>query len=98
MALNMPWKEMYHIKEIKGMAKDVNIKEIGQGSRITRLLNPKTRATSLNAASPAPKVVHSAMMRTGEVTCVCVPDEMMMSTAVSFAGNAASLSHLRCYR
>jgi len=94
MALNMPWKEMYQIEEIEGMATDVKIEEIRQGSRITRLLNPKTRATSLEAASPPPKVVHRAIMRTGEVTCVCVPDEMMMSTAISFAGNTTPLSHL----
>jgi len=36
-------------------------------------------------------------MRDGGVTYVCVPDEMMMSAAISFAGNATLLPHLRCY-
>jgi len=94
MALNMAWREMYHIEEIKGTATDVEITEVGQGSRIAHLRSPKTRVTSPGAASPAPKVVHRAMMRSGGVTCVCVPDEMMMSAAISFAGKVTLLSHL----
>jgi len=97
MALNMPWKEMYQIEDIKGMATDMNIKEIGEGLRVAHLRSVKTCATSLAAPSPAPKTIDRAMMRTGEVTCVCVPDEMMMSTAISFAGDAIPPSHLRCY-
>ena len=85
---------MYQIEDIKGAATGMSIKKIGEGSRIARLRNPQTRATSLVATSPPPKVVSRAMMRTGEVTCVCVPDEMMMSTAISFAGDAIPLSHL----
>lgn len=95
MALNMPWKEM-HGKEVTGAAADMEIVGKKHGLRIARLRNPQTRVTSLGVASPSPKVVHKAMMRTGEVTCVCVPDEMIMNAAISFAGNETPLSHLRC--
>ena len=95
MALNEPWKYM-HGQEIRGAATDIDIEEKEHGLRIARLRNPKTRVTSLGAASPHPKVVDRAMMRTGGVVCVCVPDEMVMSTAISFAGDVTPLSYLRC--
>ena len=93
MALNEPWTDM-HGEEVKGVATDIEIVEKEHGLRIARLQNPETRVTSLGPASPTPKVVHRAMMRMGQVTCVCVPDEMIMSAAISFAGNETSLSHL----
>ena len=86
MALNMPWKEM-HGQDVRGPATDMEVVEKKHGLRTARLRNVKTRVTSLGAAAPAPKVVHRAMMRNGEVVCICVPDEMIMSAAISFAGN-----------
>ena len=93
MALNMPWKEM-HGQEIEGVATDIDIEKIKHGSKIAHLRNPKTRVKFLGATAPSPESVSRIMMRNGEVICVCVPDEMMMSAAISFAGNATPLSHL----
>lgn len=83
MALNMPWRELYQIEEIKGAVTDIDITEIGQGSKIVQLRSLKTRVTSPGAASPVLRVLDRAVMRNGGVTCVCVPDEMMMSAATS---------------
>jgi L-serine/L-threonine ammonia-lyase len=95
MALNEPWKEM-HGEEVRGVATDMEIVEKEDGLRIARLRKSNTRVATLGPASPTLKVVHRAMMRMGGVTCVCVPDEMMMGAAISFTGNEAPLSHLQC--
>ena len=92
MALNEPWKDV-HGEEVKGVAKDMKIVKKEHVLRIAHLRSPKTRITSLVPASPTLKVVRRAMMRMGEVTCVCVPDEMTLSAAISFAGNETPLSH-----
>jgi len=85
-----------HGQEVRGAATDIKIVKKERGLRIVRLRNPKSRLTSLGPASPTLKVVQRAMMRMGEVTCVCLPDEMMMNAAVSFAGNGTPFSHLQC--
>ena len=85
-----------HGEEIQGVATDMDIKERKRGLKIAHLRNPRSRVTYPGAASPAPKVVDRAGMRIGGVICICVPDEMMMSAAVSFAGNATPLSYFCC--
>jgi len=94
MALNSAWKEIYELEDIQGVATDMDVVKKGRDSRIVHLRKLETRATSLGATSSSPKLIHDAIMRIGEVICVCVPDEMMMSAAISFAGKATSLSHL----
>ena len=46
-----------------------------------------SRASSLAATSPSAHVVHAALHREAEVTCVTIPDEMAMHTTCMFAGN-----------
>ena len=96
MALNMSWREMYQLEDIKGIAADMDIVEGRSGTRIAHLRSHETHVTSLTAASPAPKIVSRAILRDAGAICVCVPDEMMMSAALSFAGNASPLSRLLC--
>ena len=96
MALNSAWKEIYELEDIKGVATDMDIVKKGRGLRIAHLRKLETRATSLGATSPAPKVVDKAIVRIGEVICVCVPDEMIMSAAISFAGKVTPLSRIQC--
>jgi L-serine/L-threonine ammonia-lyase len=86
---------MYQLDDIRGVAADMDIVEGRSGTRIAHLRSHETRATSLKAASPAPKLVSRVMQRNAGAICVCVPDEMMMSAALSFAGNVPPLSRLQ---
>lgn len=94
-ALSTPQKEMRG-QDVRWVMTDMGIAEKEHGPSIAHLRNPKTRITSLDGVSPAPKVFDRAIIRIGEAICICVPDEMMMGTAISFAGNGIPLSHLRC--
>lgn len=53
---------------------------------LARIKNLTSRATSLGATSPSPRVVKMALERQGGIKCVCVPDELTMQTANLFAG------------
>ena len=78
---------MYELDTIKGVAVDMEIVGKETSTRIAHLRSHKTRVKSLVAPWPSKKVVDRASMRIGSVISVCVPDEMMMSAAISFAGN-----------
>ncbi|TBU32291.1 tryptophan synthase beta subunit-like PLP-dependent enzyme [Dichomitus squalens] len=55
-----------------------------------------SRATSLGAIYPSGAVVRKALDRSGDVRSFCVPDEMTMQTALSFAEDHKMLVELAC--
>ncbi|KAM5539099.1 hypothetical protein V8D89_007322 [Ganoderma adspersum] len=60
---------------------------------LARLAKLNSRATSLGATSPSGAVVKKALDRSGGVKSICIPDELAMQTALSFAGeNPVSVS------
>jgi L-serine/L-threonine ammonia-lyase len=63
----------------------------GQNVYLARVNKPSSRATSLGASSPSAGVVKMALEREGGIKCVCVPDELAMQTANSFAGAPLNL-------
>jgi L-serine/L-threonine ammonia-lyase len=66
----------------------------GHDVSLARVDELNSRATSLGASSPAAGVVKMALEREGGIKCVCVPDEMAMQTANSFAG-ASMCFHIK---
>ncbi|KAJ2977326.1 hypothetical protein NUW54_g11433 [Trametes sanguinea] len=63
---------------------------------IAHLTTLTSKATSLGATSPSAAVVRMALDRKGGVKSVCVPDEMAMSAALSFAEDHKTLVELAC--
>ncbi|EGO03866.1 hypothetical protein SERLA73DRAFT_175550 [Serpula lacrymans var. lacrymans S7.3] len=63
---------------------------------ITHLRELTSRASSLAATSPSAGVVKLAIERPGGVKCVCVPDEMSMWAARTFAEDHKFLVELAC--
>jgi len=84
---------MYQLDTVEGVAADMEIVGKESGTRIAYIRNHKTRVKSLVAPWPPKRVLDLASMRTGSVISLCVPDEMIMSAAISFAGNPTPLSH-----